>query len=499
MVAIAWLAGRPCYNQKLALVRGGSLRASGGIGIWLIIVVALLAVFLVWQYVGYSSATRALPDDMTMAGLLVEGMSCEEALNALEVAFATPIDVTYLDQQLALPPDIVEFRYRADETAANLDTALEEWRGLEGFVAYVLRHSPGAVDVPVAVGYSNERVDGYLSRVANQFDQLPQDSVPLPGTKTCRPRLRGYELDTGTSRPRLTAALVSAVERKVELAVITGEAPPLSVDALEQIIRSLLDGRGGVLAGVFIKDLKKGDELEINADVAYSGLDVLKIAILAETYRALGRPPGSETTRLISETMAVAGIAAADPLLRDVIDGGDSRLGAEKLTASMRYLGLVNTFLVSGYDEDETPSAIVTPANSRTDVFANPDSRAQTTALEVGLLLEMIYQCSRDGGALMAAYPGSYTADECTELIGWMSESSIDRYFEAGIPVGTAISHRSGWAEDTYADAGLVYSPGGDFVVVTYLYRPQWLDPDEGAAIVSDITTAAYNCLNLLQ
>jgi len=185
-------------------------------------------------------------------------------------------------------------------------------------------------------------------------------------------------------------------------------------------------------------------------------------------------------------------------LLHDVIGGGDSYQGVENLTASMNYLGLLDTFVAAPYDE-ESAVAIVTAANSRTDITTHPDPQMQTTPLDMGLLLEMIYQCSQGGGALLAAYPDSLTVDECDQMVEWMSMNRIDSLVEAGVPVGTRVAHKQGFTGDTHADAALVFSPGGDFALVVFLYRPQWLEWDESAPLIADIATATYNYFNPAQ
>jgi len=475
------------------------LRRKTGCIAWLIIIAAVAALFLTWQYVGFRLSSRTLPAGMTMAGLSVEGMTREQALNALEVAFATPVEVTYQEQRLSLSPDSVELRHNAEETATNLDAVLSAREGLDGFIAHVLRRPPDPIDVPVAVSYSEERIDGFLTRVAKQRDRLPQDPVLLPANLTVRPGQPGYELDVEASRARLAAALVSAADRQVALVVRVEEAPPLDTGILGQLIQPLLDGHEGMIAGIFVKDLQTGDELEINADVSYAGLSVLKIAILEETYRALDLPLDLETTDWLSDTMGVtSGNLKANLLLRDVIGNGDGYQGAENLTASMHHLGLVNTFMAAPYDEDVSLT-IVTPANSRTDITTKPDSYIQTTPLDIGLLLEMIYQCSHGGGALMVAYPGAFTVDECNQMIEWMNTNHIDSLTEAGVPVGTRVMHKHGFTGDTHADAAVVFSPGGDFVLVVFLYRPQWLEWEESAPLIADIATATYNYFNPVQ
>lgn len=475
------------------------MRRKSGLIAWIVIVAAIIVLFFTWQYTGYRITTRTLPAGMTMAGLSVEGMTRAQALDALEGAFATPVELTYQGQPLTLSPDIVELRYDAERTAANLDAALSPRNGLDGFVAYILRRPFAPVDVPVAVSYSQERLDGFLAHVVNQYDHPPIPPVPLPDSMTFRSGRPGYRLDVETSRARIAAALVSASDRQVELAVREEAAPPMDLDTLGQMIQTMLDNHPGLIAGIFVKDLQTGDELAINAQVAYAGLSILKIAIMEEAYRVLDTPLSPDVSDWLSDTLGVTSSNfKANLLLRDVIGNGDGYRGAENLTASMNYLGLRNTFMVAPYDEVGTLT-IVTPANSRTDITTEPDPLMQTTPLDIGLLLEMIYQCSHGGGALMAAYPGAFTATECSQMIEWMSGNYIDSLIEAGLPVGTRLAHKHGWTSDTHADAGIVFTPGGDFVLAVFLYRPEWLEWEESAPLIADIATATYNYFNPVQ
>ncbi len=475
------------------------MRRRSGYVAWAIIVAAVIALFFTWQYLGFRLSQRRLPAGMTMAGRSVEGMTREQALSALEAALAMPVEVTYQEHLLSLTPDSVELRHNAEETAANLDAALSPRRGIDGFIAHVLRRSPDPTDVPVGVSYSKERLDGFLARVARQYDRPPQESVALPASLTVRPSQAGYHLDVDASRAHLARALVSAIDREAELVAQIEEAPPTDTGILDQLIRPLLDGHEGMTPGIFVKDLQTGEELGINEDVAYNGWSALKIAILEEAYRALDSPPDAKTSDWLSNTMGTSSEnAEANLLLRDVIGKGDGYEGAERLTVSMHYLGLMNTFMAAPYDE-EVPVTIVTPANSRTDITTETDAYIQTTPLDIGLLLEMIYQCQQGGGALMAAYPDAFTADECSQMIEWMNTNHIDSLTEAGVPVGTKLAHKHGFTGETHADAAIVFSPGGDFVLVVFLYRPQWLEWEESAPLIADIATATYNYFNPTQ
>jgi beta-lactamase class A len=152
--------------------------------------------------------------------------------------------------------------------------------------------------------------------------------------------------------------------------------------------------------------------------------------------------------------------------------------------------------MVAPYDA-ECPFTIQTPANSRTDITTDPDICMQTTPLDMGLLLEMIYECSQGGGALMVAYPGAFTADECGEMVEWMTKNSFNNLIEARLPEGTVVAHKHGFGnEGPHADAGIVFSPGGDFILVIYLDSSQYLEWAESSALAADIAKATYNYFN---
>ena len=105
------------------------MQHKSGYIVWLIILTALVVLFFAWQYLGYRATIRTLPAGMTMAGISVENMTREQALNCLDVAFSTPLSVGYQNHRLTLSPHTVDLRYDATQTAANLDAALADWRG----------------------------------------------------------------------------------------------------------------------------------------------------------------------------------------------------------------------------------------------------------------------------------------------------------------------------------------------------------------------------------
>ncbi|HZD11263.1 MAG TPA: serine hydrolase, partial [Candidatus Binatia bacterium] len=138
-----------------------------------------------------------------------------------------------------------------------------------------------------------------------------------------------------------------------------------------------------------------------------------------------------------------------------------------------------------------------TPANSRTDITTFPDPSRQSTAEDIGSLLAMLYYCSKGGGTLLALYPDELTPEECQAIIDLMvlnEEGNLIRY---GVPDGVPVSHKHGWVQDTHADAGIVLSPGGDYVLAEYLHQNgEWLQSSISFPILREISRAVYNYFN---
>lgn len=464
--------------------------------IWtLFITVGLLLALFLWQVIDYRASQSVLPEGMTVAGMDVGGEEIDQALVNLETALIREIELRYREETLRLSPESVGFRFDPEATRAAMDEALAKRRGLGGFVAHVLRRPLESPALPAATIHSTEAVEAFLSDVAQEYDRPPRAPVPLLSQLSFRPGEPGHQLDVEASRQRLVDALHSAVDRDVALIVQVEDAPPPQMVQLETMLTSLVEDFDGI-PSVFVKDLQTGEELGINADVAYAGMSVLKIALMMETYRTLDGTPTITQTDLLSYTVAESENHTANQLLAD-IGGGDADRGALTLTSSMARLGLVNTFMASPYDDDILAYSIVTPANARTDLSTEPDPHMQTTAEDAGLLLEMIYQCRQGGGALMIVYPESFTPQECREMLALLSANRIDSLIEVGVPPGTPVAHKQGLIPDTHADAAIVFSPGGDFVLTIFLYHPAWLDWEVSNPLMADIATATYNYYNL--
>ncbi len=467
---------------------------------WVIILLLLsITGFFLYQWFLFRQARDLLPTGTMIAGLDVSGLTLEEAGELLTDKYSAPIYLYHRDEHVELDPRNVGFVLDVDSMLAQTQQELAKHKTWLMFASFILDRPLQPVSIPLSATHDRETLRAVLQSIADFLDEPAQPGQMLAEGKTIIEGQAGYVTDLEASLPAAEYALYQLENRAAQLTIIDQEAPEMNMALLEESIKAKLQSFDG-LGSVFILDLQTGEEISINGDVAMSGLSILKIAIFVEAYRALDGEPNTYQQQLFLDTATRSSNFGANLLLHVVAGEDNTYKGADILTESMQHLGLVNTFMAVPYDASPPAyrrTTYVTPANSKADLETQPDETMQSTAEEIGTLLAMIYYCSKGGGPLLALYPEHITPEECQSILDLMvlnEEGNLIRY---GVPEGTPVSHKHGWARATHADAGVVFSEGGDFVIVEYLSQPgDWLLADQSFPILRDIARMAYNYFN---
>jgi beta-lactamase class A len=252
--------------------------------------------------------------------------------------------------------------------------------------------------------------------------------------------------------------------------------------------------------------LDQGQEISVEPDVAFTASSTIKIPIMVSNYIAFGNQPLDErTSGLVLDMIQKSENPPADALMERL----DVNLGPLVVTEDMEKIGLENTFIAGFFCDPINPCPLLarysTPANQRLDVFTDPDLYNQTTTSDMGMLLADIYQCATSGGgALMAAFPDRVTQASCQQMIDYLASDKIGVLIEAGVPEGTQIAHKHGWISDAasgviknISDSAIVYTPGGNYVLVIYAYHPVQAVWEPVSNLFAQLSQAVYNYFNL--
>jgi hypothetical protein len=108
----------------------------------------------------------------------------------------------------------------------------------------------------------------------------------------------------------------------------------------------------------------------------------------------------------------------------------------------------------------------------------------------------------------MAVFPNGYTQKECKQMIELLSGNIIGRLIELGVPAGTRVAHKNGWARATVegvngyttGDAAIVYTPGGTYILTIYVWEQMKLGQEVGSIYpweaIEGVSRIVYNYFN---
>jgi beta-lactamase class A len=482
-----------------------------GTAIFLLIIAIVLTIV---SLVGYSRQRNSYPAGMTIGGVPVGGLDPQTASQRVLQVYNTPIEIQYAGGVIQVDPTLVGFELDMDSMLAAADLTRTGGAFWGGFWDYLWNRDPTPVPVPLRATIAEERLRTYLQlEVAPRYDQPPELAQPIPGTTSWTPGKPGQTLDIDRAVPLIEDALRSPSNRTVTLAFTQNAVARPTLQNLEIQMKQVIgtsDFDGSI--GVYMLDLQNGQEihfaldqgreLPVTPDVAFTASSTIKIPILVSYFILHGTGPVDDSVNAkIVNMIHKSDNVASDAIMAEL----DIDRGPLVVTEYMKKLGLDNTFL-AGFFEPGSPllQRFSTPANQRTDVFNDPDSYNQTTPSDMGMLLEDIYQCAQTGGgALVADFPDKIDQDVCKRIIDYLVADKIGVLIEAGVPEGTQVAHKHGWVTDAdgvirnFSDAGIVYTPGGNFVLAVYAHHPVQIVFDRANALFANLAKSVYNYYNL--
>lgn len=482
-----------------------SRNTSPGLGQWITVTLLMaVTVFLLLKLYQYAGARAYYPTGLTIAGINVGGMNRDEAGAVLNNRFLeAPILIFHGSDKFELSPTKAEFTLDLEAMLSQADYQRFQqdfWAGFWGF----LWGRPVEVEpVPLYATHNREALREVLKDIAILTDKPAQPPQPIPSTMSFQFGEAGTKTNIEASFDDVEAALYRPSSREARMVVepLNPERPDINL--LTRLIVNYLqdfEALNNGVASVFIYDLETGQEVSLNADAPMSGTDVLRVPVVLEFYHQTDNLPTLLQRGLISDTLVIQpDVVSANQLLGVISGTDDAYAGAEQVTQAMQRMGLKNSFILTPFGEEPRPGQrpLATPANSAEIIRTQPSLYAQMTAEDIGLLLADLYYCAQGkGGTITAVFGGDVSQEECQDMLTYMSANKIESLLEEGIPPGVTIAHRHGWISDTHSDAGIVFTPGSNYVIVAMLYKPDWLEWEISSPILANISRAAYNYFN---
>lgn len=226
-----------------------------------------------------------------------------------------------------------------------------------------------------------------------------------------------------------------------------------------------------VKMGIVVIDLATDARCEVNAEDTFRTASLYKLVVLAEAYRqaadgtfdfsapidleprhAIDDPPGFRLT----ETVRISQTEAASRMIRFSDNASAAalreRLGFAEVAAEPARLGMTHTEL--------------------------SETAFQSTPSDMARLIEGLYRGSVVDAASSRA------------MIDLLKQQEIADMLPAGMPSGTVIAHKTGTLDTVLHDAGVVYAPAGDYVVVAMTEHES--DFDAALRAIRQLSSTVY-------
>lgn len=475
---------------------------------WFSLTLLLAAIGLTFiELLAFSRQRGLMPSGLEIAGVPVGGLNQAAASERLLQVYGAPAELHYGDQVIWLSPAAAGFSPDIEGMLAAAELVRTGGSFWSEFGDYLWNRAGSFENVALRADISSTQMEAALRDIAARYDQPPIPVQPIPGTTSFQPGKPGQVLDIGRAAELLSAILRQPTDRRLNLPVVEGQAPRASLPTLATLLKQNIDLAGfDGLAVAYLQDLRSGEELllgryrnaefRLEPDIAFTAASTIKIPIMITFLRAYDLPLDAEADRWLREMITESGNDPADWLMERI----DPVFGPIRVTEMVRELGLENTFM-AGYFFLNAPllREYLTDANQRPDLSTAPDRYNQTTASEIGALLGDLYACGNGGGTLLAAFPGEITVDECRLMLELLAGNKIGVLIEAGLPDGTRVAHKHGWTESPLtwvSDAGIVYSPAGDYVLTLFLYNDRDMIWEPTSKLMADLSRSVYNYFN---
>ncbi|MBW3592404.1 MAG: class A beta-lactamase-related serine hydrolase [Actinobacteria bacterium] len=239
-------------------------------------------------------------------------------------------------------------------------------------------------------------------------------------------------------------------------------------------------------SAVYVEDLATGAGAAWNAKARFPAASTVKVAIAIEVLRRIDEPAAESSLSNLVEAMLVhSDNEAANALLSWL--GGSVEGGAAEVNALMESLGATDSHLYGGF----LPAASSGPPIP-VEIESSPvlEIEKYTSAWDLAQLHRFLHLATGGLGGL-PDLSGAFTPADARYLVYTLAHSAdhgkLDRHLGDGRAI---VPHKAGWIDDSRHDAGLVYSPGGAFVVVVMTWNPNGV----GAAsdvLAGDVARAA--------
>jgi len=232
-------------------------------------------------------------------------------------------------------------------------------------------------------------------------------------------------------------------------------APTPQKSGLQQILDDFAAANPGKF-GIVVKDLTTGETAGVSAERQIASASLYKLFVAQRIYQRIdlgqldyGTAAGGGTGRTVDGCLTVM-INVSDNACGWALGGGILGWGAQN-----------QALAIEGYNETN---------------LATPQ---KTSAADVAKLFERLYS-----GTLLST-------NSSQRFLGLLKDQRVNNRLPKGLPAGTVIAHKTGDLNDVVHDAGIVYGPKTNYIVV--VTSGNWNSPGNAPPMFADLSAKLWN------
>lgn len=269
---------------------------------------------------------------------------------------------------------------------------------------------------------------------------------------------------------------IASTSGQVIEATIEPSQPVVSTN-LSQIVKDGLSDSKGTYA-VYIKNLKTGEQVAIDENKVFQSASLYKLWTMAAVFQEIEKGTLSEEDVLHDE---IATLNKRFKISTDAAEltEGEITMSVKKaleqmITISHNYAALLLTTKV----KLATVKTFLEDQNLSNSKVGSPP---KTTARDIAKYYEQLY----NGQIINREYSD--------KMIDLLSRQRLNDRIPKYLPEGIRVAHKTGELDMVKHDAGIVYSPNGDYIFVVLSETPRPADAAEKTAKLSE---KVYNYFN---
>lgn len=219
---------------------------------------------------------------------------------------------------------------------------------------------------------------------------------------------------------------------------------------LPDVVKKSLAGTQGVYA-VYIKNLKTGETYKANENREFDSASLYKLWVMAASYQIM------ETGKLNPDTLLDRSIPYLNQKFDISTESAELKEGQftmEVKNALRQMITISHNYAAMALTEKIGLSNVSKFLKNEGLLASKLGGTPQTTASDIGLFYEKLY---------LGELGAKGTTNEMMELL---KKQQINDRLPKYLPEGTVVGHKTGELGMVKHDAGIVFSPNGDYIIV---------------------------------